>query len=96
MYFLKVSGRFISNLKAESFSMLIFTLNQEIIMTESFIPKFSLSSFFAELGGSLGLWLGVGALQLVSLLVSAASWINYQSIKKLMFFGTGKKMQNLV
>ena len=44
--------------------MIFFTLNQKVEVTESYIPEFSVASFFADLGGSLGLWLGVGAVQL--------------------------------
>lgn len=47
-------------------SMIVLTMNQEVTIYESFIPEFSISTFFADLGGSLGLWLGVGAVQLLS------------------------------
>ena len=46
--------------------MIVLTMNQEVTITESFIPEFSISSFFVDFGGSLGLWLGVGAVQLLS------------------------------
>ena len=42
-----------------------FSLKQEVEVTESYIPEFSVSTFLAGLGGSLGLWLGVGAVQLI-------------------------------
>ena len=48
---------------------------RRVIVTESYIPDFSLSSFFASLGGSLGLWLGVGAVQLITNGVSLFTWI---------------------
>ena len=51
-----------------------FTLNQKVSVTESYIPEFSLSAFFASLGGSLGLWLGVGAVQLLSNFMSFVTW----------------------
>ena len=51
--------------KDAAYSVLSFTLNQVVMVTESYIPQFSLSNFLAELGGSLGLWLGVGAVQLL-------------------------------
>ena len=44
-----------------------FSINQHVEVTEYFIPEFSLSSFLAGLGGSIGLWLGVGAVQLLSI-----------------------------
>ena len=35
-------------------------------ITESYFPDFSLSGFLADCGGSLGLWMGLGAVQLIS------------------------------
>ena len=35
-----------------------------VIVTESFYPPASIPSFLAEIGGILGLWLGVGTLQM--------------------------------
>ena len=63
---LKVSGRFLSGNGQNANSIIVLTMNQEVTITESFIPEFSISTFFADLGGSLGLWLGVGAVQLLS------------------------------
>ena len=40
------------------------TFDQTVRITESFYPPPSLSTLFADLGGSLGLWLGIGILQL--------------------------------
>ena len=45
--------------------MILLTLDQKVAITEYFIPEFSVSSFFADLGGSLGFWLGLGLLQLL-------------------------------
>ena len=59
----------------ENFSGFSFTLNQDIYVEESFIPPFSVSTFFADLGGSLGLWLGVGAVQLLISGVSFLTWV---------------------
>ena len=42
-------------------------INQQVEVTESYIPEFSVTTFLAGLGGSLGLWLGVGAVQLLNL-----------------------------
>ena len=44
-----------------------FSFNQKVDVTESHIPEFSVSIFLAELEGSLGLWLGVGVVQLISM-----------------------------
>ena len=40
------------------------TFYQTITVTESYYPTFSFTKFFAELGGSIGLWLGMGLLQI--------------------------------
>ena len=40
------------------------TFDQTVAITEYFYPSLSLSMLCADLGGSLGLWLGVGLLQL--------------------------------
>ena len=50
-------------------------INPEVTVTESYIPEFSLSTFVADLGGSLGLWLGVGAVQIMSSVVALVNWI---------------------
>ena len=47
-------------------SGLSFAFNQHVEVTESFIPEFSVTTFLAGLGGSLGLWLGVGVVQLLT------------------------------
>ena len=56
-------------------SLLSLTLNKEVEITEYYIPDFSFSSFFADLGGSLGLWLGVGFVQLLGTWIQFVSWI---------------------
>ena len=54
----------------DDFSGFGFYINQKVQVTESYIPDFSVTSFLAGLGGSLGLWLGVGAVQIISLAVA--------------------------
>ena len=58
--------------KDENFSTISFTLNQRVTVTESYIPAFSLTNFFSQLGGSLGLWLGVGTVQLLIIALQLA------------------------
>ena len=50
-------------------------INPKLTVTESYIPEFSLSTFIADLGGSLGLWLGVGAVQIMSSGLAFVNWI---------------------
>ena len=64
--------------RTSSFSLYI---NPEVTVTESYIPEFSFSTFVADLGGSLGLWLGVGAVQIMSSVVTVFNWFKLKFIK---------------
>ena len=46
-------------------SRMTFVFHRDVTITESYIPDFSYAGFLAEVGGTLGLWLGVGAVQLI-------------------------------
>ena len=50
--------------KDTSSSAFDLTFEQDVEITEYFYPDFSFPSFLSNLGGTLGLWLGVGVLQL--------------------------------
>ena len=56
-------------------SAFVLYINPEVTVTESYIPEFSFSTFIADLGGSLGLWLGVGAVQIMSSGLAFVNWI---------------------
>ena len=45
-----------------------------VTVTESFFPPASIPTFMAEIGGILGLWLGVGTLQIF---VQALEYFNF-------------------
>ena len=74
-HFVQVSGKFLSSQRTKNMFKIDLTLNQNVIITEAYIPEFSVSSFFASLGGALGLWLGVGAVQLCGSGISLAAWV---------------------
>ena len=61
----KVSG---SLIQSTDFSLTAFviTINQDVKITEYFYPSFSFSQFLSDFGGCLGLWLGLGTLQIVT------------------------------
>ena len=46
--------------------------DQEVTVTESYYPDLSFTTLLAEVGGSFGLWLGVGLLQLTTIIVNAS------------------------
>ena len=50
------------------------TLDQEVTVTESFYPDFSPLSFITMMGGALGLWLGLGAVQLMEYAIGVVTW----------------------
>ena len=70
-----MSSRLIEKSKRISSSIIKINLDPVVETTESFYPKFSLSAFFADLGGSLGLWLGLGAVQILSNGIGLAMWL---------------------
>ena len=64
----------VSNERSDSaLSTFDVTLDQVVTITKSRYPKMSIAKFFSDLGGSLGLWLGVGIIQICLLLVNLVS-----------------------
>ena len=56
------------------------TLDQEVTLTESFYPPFSPLDFITVSGGALGLWLGIGAVQVVQYVVNASSLFKFSTM----------------
>ena len=50
-------------------SAVIFTFSDVVMVTHTGFPAFSLAQELATLGGSMGLWLGLGVLQVLEILV---------------------------
>ena len=61
---------------AKDHSSLHLTLDQSLTLYDSDFPGFGWVSLLTDLGGSLGLWLGLGVAQLVEILVK---WSNINS-----------------
>lgn len=53
-----------SRVKSHKTSFIYLTIDQTVDITEHYYPEFSISNFLSSVGGSLGLWLGVGVVQI--------------------------------
>ena len=63
--FLKIFGvKVHDGLDDEDFTQIALAFDQTVAITESFYPKLSMTNIISDLGGSLGFWLGLGAVQL--------------------------------
>ena len=47
-------------------SAFFLTLDKTVTITETRFPQLDVAKLFAELGGTLGLWLGLGVIQMIS------------------------------
>ena len=52
------------------------TFDQTVTITESFYPGISPTRIFSDLGGSLVLWLGLGAIQGAQLCLNAIEYLS--------------------
>ena len=64
------ASQFLSTTKPNSStSSVIFSLNPSVLTRSIHYPAFSWPDFFADLGGSAGLWLGLGIVQILELVM---------------------------
>ena len=81
---IKVTGaKVLSRIVGEDFgySKLEITLDQSVLITKSLYPPLSVSKLFSDFGGAMGLWLGLGAIQLFGYGVNAAIFIKFLNKK---------------
>ena len=65
-----------------NFSSLFLTFSSKVMVTRTDFLNFSLSSFLSEVGGSMGLWLGLGMVQTMELVInSLLPWITRKITK---------------
>ena len=81
--FFKIFGNQISKEISmySNFSEIDFTFLQKAEITESFYPEFSLEEFFTSMGGAMGLWLGLGVMQLLTQVVNVTKWLSLSYCK---------------
>ena len=63
-------------------SLVKLTFQDEVIITKSEFAPLSISELFSTLGGVIGLWLGVGMLQIVDLGMILAKICSQFTIKE--------------
>ena len=52
-----------------NWSYLRISLDPRVSLTSSSFPSFNWSTYLAALGGAVGLWLGLGIMQLIQMLI---------------------------
>ena len=64
-----ISSKFTDNTNLTVFD---FTIDQTVTITEAYYSDFDLQEFLSNTGGAVGLWLGLGMVQLVQYIVRGA------------------------
>ena len=74
---MQIQGALVSSntIDNSNFTVFDFTLDQTVTITEAFYPKFNLQEFLSKTGGAVGLWLGLGMVQLVKYGVTGAQML---------------------
>ena len=83
-----VDARIMTYSKSNEVSLIDLTFNPTVLVTSTDFIKTTLFTFLAEVGGSMGLWLGLGLLQAMELLVkySRTGWRRIRCFFVCLFF----------
>ena len=68
-HFFQVFGTMVSTDKLEkskNFTIIDITFDQKVVVTRSLYPTVNYATLLPKVGGALGLWLGLGVIQLFS------------------------------
>ena len=78
LFLTQIEGSLISsNFKDDNETIFDFTLDQTVSITEAFYPNFDLLEFLTSTGGAVGLWLGLGLVQVVKHMVLGAQVLKW-------------------
>ena len=67
-------------------STLLLTVSSKVLVTRTDFPEFSLASFLSEVGGSMGLWLGLGMVQVMERLLTPYCLGSHARLKQKLIF----------
>ena len=76
MFFIQVTGALISEVEKEESSWIEIKFEKKVMITRSFYPSVDYPNLLTNIGGALGLWLGVGVIQLLSYGMNLISFMN--------------------
>ena len=83
MSLIQVYGSLVSSHKWENYQTgFMITFDQTVNIKESFYPTLSISELISDMGGSSGLWLGVGLLQVFFFFLDFIIYIKSKILNK--------------
>ena len=76
MHFIfQITGARILSTNREHDTELKLTIEEKVTITESFYPAFSPLRFLTMMGGAVGLWLGVGFVQMIKYVAGTFTFV---------------------